>query len=127
MKEETKPWLDIAEGDYDSALYLLERARYPQAIYLLCQAIEKVLKAAQIEFADTVPKKIHRLENIAKQTNLMFSEDQYEQLEELSKHYGKVRYPDFAQKDYNTKQKVMPIIAEAKELYLWIHKKFKNH
>lgn len=67
------------------------------------------------------------MENIAKEIGFEFSKEQYTQLTGLSKHYGKVRYPDFARQDYNTKEKVKPIMRKAKETYLWIQEKLKNH
>ena len=127
MKSETKQWLKIAEGDYEVSLIGLKKARYPQALYLLCQAIEKVLKGAQIEFTNKSPQRTHRLETIAKKTTLDFSNKQIEQLIELTRHYGKVRYPDLSQADYNSKKKVEPIFNKAKTIYLWILKQFKNH
>ena len=126
MKELTLKWLSFAEGDYSSACYLFGGARYPQAIYLVCQAIEKLLKAVQIELTDDHPKKIHRLENLAKSSSLYFSDDQYNSLTDLSKIYGKIRYPDISQASYNTKIKTEPIFKKAQEMYLWILEQLKN-
>ena len=127
MKSETKQWLKIAEGDYDVSQYGFKMARYPQALYLLCQAIEKLLKAAQIEFVNQRPPKSHRLENIARKTQLSFSDKQYESLIELSQHYGRVRYPDYSQADYSNKMKVSPIFNKGQKIYLWILDKLTNH
>ena len=101
LREETKQWMKIAESDYKSSQYLFNGARYPQAVYLLCQGIEKILKAAHVEIAKIAPKKIHRLENIAKESGLGISEEQYELLTDLSKHYSRVRYPDISGVSYN--------------------------
>ena len=120
MKSETKQWLKIAEGDYDVSQYGFKMARYPQALYLLCQAIEKALKGAQIELADQVPKKTHNLKNIGTQTGLPFSKAQYQVLKNLTKHYTRVRYPDYSKASYNTKAKVEPIFIQGKEVYQWI-------
>ena len=94
---------------------------------MLCQALEKVLKAAQIEFAGQPPKRTHRLEQVAKDTGLEYTQEQYDTFTEFSKHYAKVRYPDFARMDYNTKNKVTPIVTHIKDLYLWTLHKFSNH
>jgi HEPN domain-containing protein len=126
MKVATQNWLNLAAEDYDTCLYLLKGGRYPYAVYLLCQAIEKLLKAAQIEFAHLAPKKIHDLRNLAKDSGLEFSEDQRQQLKDLTKHYERVRYRDLAQADYNTKAKVTVIMEPGKELYQWIFAKFNN-
>lgn len=120
LKEEAKQWFDIAESDFDSSIYLYEGGRYPQAVYMLCQSIEKLLKAALIEFAGLPPKKIHRLENIALETGVNFSQKQYDILTDLSKHYSRVRYPDISRVSYNTKEKVEAIFSEGKEIYLWL-------
>lgn len=126
MKSETNQWIKIAEADYKSGTYLFERGFYPQSIYLLCQALEKVLKAAQIEYANSLPKKIHHLHVIALETSLEFTKEQLEKLEELSKHYNRVRYPDISQAFYNTKTKTTFIVTSAKKLYLWIYKQLKD-
>ena len=126
LKKETQKWLEIAESDYGSSLYLFDGARYPQSISLLCQAIEKLLKAILIEFASKPPKKIHRLENIAHDTGIEFSDNQYEILTDLSKHYSRVRYPSISGVSYNTKAKALPIINKGKEMYLWIRERLKN-
>ncbi|MDA1061072.1 MAG: HEPN domain-containing protein [bacterium] len=126
MKALTNTWLKTAEADYDTASYLFEGARYPHAIYFLCQAIEKLLKAAQVEFTDLTPKKIHRLENLAHDSTLEFSDDQYDILTDLSKIYSKIRYPDIAQVSYNTKDKVNSLFESGKELRQWILGKLQN-
>lgn len=127
MRKGTQEWLEIAEGDYEVGLTAYKMARYPQAIYMLCQALEKVLKAAQIEFAQEVPKKTHELERIAQQTKLEFSQEQYGTLAELGRIYRRIRYPDINQRFYNTKEKVAPIYDKLKTLYLWTKKQFTNH
>lgn len=118
--------MDIADSDYDTGLYLFKGARHPQAVYFICQSVEKLLKAAIIEFAERAPLKIHRLENLAKESKIKFSQKQLKVLTELSKHYSRVRYPDISQTSYNTKVKVMPIMESGKELYQWTRKKFIN-
>jgi len=127
MRKGTLEWLEIADGDYEVGLAAYKMARYPQAIYMLCQALEKVLKAAQIEFAQEAPKKTHELEIIARQTKLEFSQEQYDTLEELGKIYRRIRYPDINQRFYNTKEKVFPIYGKLKNLYIWTKKQFINH
>jgi HEPN domain-containing protein len=106
---------------------LFKGARHPNAVYHLCQAIEKVLKAAQVELTNELPKKIHDLESLARQTKLDFSQADWQSLKELAQHYRRVRYPDYQRALYSTKAKVQPIINQGKELYLWIFAQLKNH
>lgn len=127
MKKIAKTWLNFAKSDFESALYLFNGARYPQAIYLGCQSLEKLLKAVQIELTKNPPKKTHRLENLAIKTGLKFTKTQIENLTELSKIYGKIRYPDVSQSFYNTKSKAEPIFKKIKNLYLWTIEKLENH
>ena len=127
MRAGTKQWLEIAAEDYDVSLLLFKRASHPQAIYAMCQAVEKVLKAAQIEIANQPPQKTHQLEKIARESGLDFSDEQYQILKELSKHYRRVRYPDIQRIRYNTKAKAQQIIDQGREVYQWVLTKLKNH
>lgn len=126
MKSVTKKWLQVAGDDYDAAIYLYKGARYPQAIYFICQSIEKLLKAIIVETTDSIPEKSHRLENLAKRIKtITFSEEQLVTLTNLSIHYSQVRYPDIAQMKFNTKRRTEPILEKGKTIYLWLQKKFK--
>jgi len=127
MRSETKQWLEIAEDDYQLGFYGVERGFYPQALYMLCQAIEKVLKGAQIEFQHQVPKKIHHLDLLARSSGLPFAQEHYGFLKKLSKLYYLVRYPDLSRTRYNTKAKTKEIISQTQALYLWIQQQFKHH
>jgi HEPN domain-containing protein len=120
MKQVTKNWIALAQDDYDDSLYLFKGARHPNAVYHMCQAIEKVLKAALTELADEHPPKTHNLVNLAIQSGLAFSSEQMESLKQLRRHYDRVRYRDIAQASYNTKAKVSPVIDAGQTLYLWI-------
>ncbi len=120
MKQEAQNWFDLAESDYDASLYLFDGARYPQAIYLLCQALEKLLKAAQVELANEAPAKTHNLRTIANRTGLQFSTEHVQMLRSLDRDYQRVRYRDMAQALYNTKVKTEPILEQGQQLYRWI-------
>lgn len=126
MKPETKNWLDLAEEAYDDCLYLFKGARYPSAVYYIGQAVEKILKAAQIEFVAELPRKTHDLEGLARKSGLEFSPEQFQAFRDLTKHYNKVRYRDFGQAYYNTKAKVEPILTQGKQLYQWILTRLKR-
>jgi HEPN domain-containing protein len=120
MKPETQNWIALAAEDYEDSLYLFKGARHSNAVYHLCQAVEKILKAVQIERINQPPAHTHDLGSLARKSGLPFSEAQLTALEELFRHYKKVRYRDYADRKYNTKAKVAPIIKQGKELYQWI-------
>jgi HEPN domain-containing protein len=125
MKTLTKNWLDLAESDFNAGQYLYHGAHYPQAVYLSCQAIEKILKAVIIETSDKPVEYIHNLVSLIKQSNLKSTEKQIADLTELNRLYGRVRYRDLAQQDTNTKVKTEPIMQMSKEVYLWIKQQLK--
>ena len=116
----------MAKEDYESSLYLFKGAHHPQAVYYLCRAIEKVLKAAQIENLDQYPKKIHHLKILGEQSGLSLSVEQINALEDLTKHYHRVRYRDIGDTSYNTKAKVEPIFKQGQAIYLWILNTLEN-
>jgi HEPN domain-containing protein len=120
MKPETQEWLDIAKEDYESSQILFREGKPPQSVYFACQAVEKVLKAAQLELTNQAPKKSHHLENLAYKTRIKFSDHHLKTLRELTNHYDKVRYPDYRRAKYNTRTKVEPILSQSKEMYQWI-------
>lgn len=119
MKPETQSWLELAKMDYDDSLYLFKGARYPNAVYHLCQAIEKILKAAQVELKHKEPRKTHHLADLAQVSGLEFTTEQIQFLEALTKDYGRVRYSDYARILYNTRKKVEPLFKQAQKVYLW--------
>ncbi len=125
--DSSKNWIDLAKDDFDTGMYLFDGARYPHAIYTLCQAVEKLLKASQIKLRRETPKKIHNLVSLGKSSGLDVDDNQYDLLEVLNTHYGRIRYRDLSQTHYNTKKKVEPIVKKLEKTYLWILKELKNH
>src|SRR6266508_2132522 len=127
MEEVTKNWLALARTDSEDSLYLFQAARHPNALYLLCQAVEKALKAAQTAVAKTTPQKTHNLVLLAETSGLPLQVEQVDALAELNRHYRRIRYRDLAQTDYNMKAKVAPILTRGKTIYLWIVTQLKNN
>lgn len=124
MKEETQSWFLQAEEHYQDALYLYQGSRYSLSVYSCHQALEKILKAAIVEFAGKLPSKSHNLDALAKESTLALPSDWYEELAEITRHFWRVRYPDFQKYSYTSREKVEPTISKTKEIYLWIKKKF---
>ena len=127
MKKLTKHWLSLAEKDFLAADYLFNGARYPHAIYFLCQAIEKILKADLIESSDSKPPHTHNLSSLVRKVSFKIPANNKVAIEELDKHYKRVRHPDIAQVSYNTKKKILPIFNHGKKIYLWIRNQFKKN
>lgn len=126
MKEETKGWLDQANELFSDMKYLFEGSRYSMAVYCAHQSLEKILKAAIVEFAGIAPAKIHNLDALARKTTLAIPEAWFEDLAEITRHFWRVRYPDFQAYVYTSKEKVQPTIDATKEIFVWISKQFNQ-
>lgn len=120
MKKEAEFWLNQAEEHYQDALYLYKGSRYSASVYFCHQALEKILKAAIVEFKNKVPPKIHQLERLASEVDFTLPKSWNEDLAEITRHFWRVRYPDFRRFTYSSKEKVRPTIDKTKEVYKWI-------
>lgn len=120
MKEETTLWLNQAQEHLDDAQYLFDGSRYSMSVYCAHQALEKILKAAIIEFSSKIPPKSHNLDALARETTLTLPESWYPDLAEITRHFWRVRYPDFRRYSYKNKESVRPTIDKTKEVFQWI-------
>ena len=127
MKQETQVWWHLAKEHFDNALFLYNGSRYSLAVYCCHQALEFILKAAIVEFEEEVPPKIHNLDALARATKIDFPPSWYEDLAEITRHYWRVRYPDFRQYVYTSKEKIQPTIDKTKEVFIWILNKLNQH
>ncbi|TSC88174.1 MAG: HEPN domain-containing protein [Microgenomates group bacterium Gr01-1014_16] len=120
MKDEAKIWLEQAEDSLKDAEYLYTGSRYSMAVYCCHQALEKILKACIIQFANQLPPKSHNLDALARQTTLEFPDSWLEDLAEITHHFWRVRYPDFQKFVYTSKESVKPTYDKTKEVFIWI-------
>ncbi len=127
MKPETKNWLDQAKEHYEDMEYLYNGSRYSMAVYCAHQALEKVLKAVIVELTNTVPPKMHKLDELARLSTLPLEKAWLDDLAEITRHFWRVRYPDFQAYTYTSKEKVKPTIEKTKEVYLWILTQLNQH
>lgn len=120
MKEETKNWLDQAREHLKDAEYMYKGHRYSMCVYCYHQALEKILKATIIEYADRLPSKIHNLDQLARETGLKFTDQDLEDLAEITRHFWRVRYPDYQKYMYTNKESVEPTVVNSRKIYLWV-------
>jgi HEPN domain-containing protein len=123
MKKEAKVWFDLAENDFQDGLLLWKGRRYSGAVFFFQQAVEKILKAYIVDKKNKVPLKTHRIELLITEAGLNTKEIENPKVEELSKAYIRVRYPDLNRQYYTSYEKVEPLIVIAKKVYLWIKNK----
>lgn len=127
MKEESKIWFLQAEEHFDNMEFLYKNSRYSLSVYCAHQALEMILKAAIVEFVSQVPPKSHNLDHLLELTTLPpVTNNWYEELAVVTKHYWRVRYPDYRKSVYTSKEKVTPTITLTREIFLWVKDKLKN-
>ena len=120
MKEETKNWLLQAKEHFEDAEFMYSGHRYSMCVYCFHQALEKILKATIVEKADKLPSKIHNLDQLARETQLKFVESDLEDLAEITRHFWRVRYPDFQKYTYTDKTSIEPTVITSRKIYLWV-------
>ena len=127
MKEETKIWFEQAEEHFSDALFMYENSRFSGSVFFCHQALEKILKASIVEFANQAAPKSHALEYLFSLTKLKpLKKDWLIILAETTRHFWRVRYGDFRKYKYTTKDKVEPTVKSTKTIYLWVKKQLEN-
>ncbi|MBI3559518.1 HEPN domain-containing protein [Candidatus Gottesmanbacteria bacterium] len=126
MRRESTIWFELAEDDYENALLLWENRRYGATVFFCQQAVEKLLKAYIVEHKKKVPTKTHRIEVLIKEAGLNLDEVSPSDVTELSKAYIRVRYPDLNKHYYRRRDRVEPLMKQAKQVYLWVKQKLKK-
>ena len=128
MKVDAKIWYEQAEEHIKDAEFCLSGARYGLSLYCYHQALEKMLKAAIVEFSNKIPPKSHQLDFLLKETQLPVANMQwFEELAKITQHFWRVRYPDIRlTKAYSSKEKINVIVKSFEEVYLWVKNKLNN-
>lgn len=117
MKEETKSWLKKAKEDFETSEVNCKNKRYDASAFFCQQAMEKALKALEIEKLGKFDK-THDLYFLGKKLNL--PQDLLDMCDEISEYYVETRYPDtYAVFD---ETKVSDAIGKAKKVMAWIKK-----
>ena len=128
--QEQAIWLTQAESDFKDAKLLWENHRYGASILFYQQAVEKIIKAYIVKTKKVVPRKSHRIEILLGDAGLNASETEKTEgikVEELSKAYIRVRYPDLNRQYYQRRDRVEPLVKLSETLYLWVKTKFKKN
>lgn len=127
MKDESILWFDLAQEDEQAAKILWENHRYGLAVFLYQQAVEKIIKAYIVEFKNQAPPKTHRIEVLVSEAGLDLVEIKNPAIEELSKAYIRVRYPDLNKQYFRNREQAQPLISIAGSAYIWVKNKLTNH
>ncbi|MFB6294224.1 MAG: HEPN domain-containing protein [Candidatus Nanohaloarchaea archaeon] len=116
MKEETREWLERADGDLESAGRTLDIGEERVAMFLCHQAAEKALKAVMIEEDGEYPY-THDLVRLAPAET---DDDIKHVLGQLNTVYTGVRYPD---EDDTAVDDPAAVYNTTEELLQWIRKR----
>jgi HEPN domain-containing protein len=119
-------WLEQSKSDFEDAQLLWKNHRYGASVLFSQQSVEKIIKAYIVHKQKVVPRKTHRIEVLLEDAKLTPENPDKELIKELSKGYIRVRYPDLNKLYYRKKEKAVPLVKAARELYLWVEKKFKQ-
>lgn len=126
MKKETKIWLKFAKEDFENMEIMWESRRYGATAFYCQQTLEKLMKAIIVEFVNKRPPKIHDLLRLKEESRLDLPDKWEKILKLLTRHYYLVRHPDLVKSYTATRKKMEPILAQTKEIYQWILKKFNQ-
>ena len=119
MKDETRGWVRLAEGDLAVASLTLEGKFYSHCVFHCHEAVEKILKALWIEHTSQgVPPRIHDLPALAEQAGLDLSQQQTELLGKLSEQYLPTRYGDVVV-EYS-REVAENYYRQTEELFSWL-------
>lgn len=129
MKEKTKTWLDIAQGDLEFAESIIQsKKRFHYAVHFCHQAIEKILKAIVQEHTNQTPKRTHNFKALCQQANIQLPNDLEIILVKLAPHYLASKYPEDIEKLYKTYtlSYATALFRETKELFEWLKQYLKS-
>jgi HEPN domain-containing protein len=121
MRKITKKWLEFAQQDLKDAEILFKNKRYLGTIYHCHQAIEKYLKTILVEGKKKVPK-THDLLDLLKQSEVKYTKEILNFIQELNPYYAPIRYPDIPEvvSLKLRQEKASKILKSTKEISKWL-------
>lgn len=99
QEEKLQYWLDSAKNDEEAAQKLFDSGKYDWSLFLRHLVIEKLLKAIITKNNKEVPP-IHDLKTLSKNTNLELSQEEINQLIEITSFNISARYDDYKRSFY---------------------------
>lgn len=89
-------WKQTADDSWESAEYLLNGKKFPEALFMYCLAIEKWLKAKWVkDNVDNYPPRIHDLHSIYAETDVQLSAADLDYMAAINRWNLEGRYPDY--------------------------------
>lgn len=122
MEDDFRLWFDKARESLDDATYSFKSHRYGLTAFCCQQALEKILKAANIKLKNKRPRKIHDLLPLLKDSGLKLADNYVIEIGKISKFYFLVRYPDINRKFFASENIAKETLIKTKEIFKWLEK-----
>lgn len=123
-----KYWADLSDYDIVTAKYMFKMKRYPYCLFLSHLSIEKILKAIIVEQKKKYAPHTHNLVDLAKNTNIDFSQEQKNLLADFTEFNLEARYPEWKKDFYKraTKYYTENYFKKAINFQKWLKKYLKK-
>ena|SRR3989344_3979877 len=99
--EAEKMWIQSAKEDWEVASSLMQSGKYNHALFFVQLTLEKLIKALHIKKHDDHPLFVHNLVLLAQKAELDLTQDEQEQLKEISSFNVSARYDTYKREFYN--------------------------
>jgi HEPN domain-containing protein len=117
-------WIKSAEQDWDAVQALFRSGNNMHALFFAHLTIEKLLKAHWVkDNAENYPPRVHNLEHLYNQTNLVLDSEQIDELRIITAWNMEGRYQDYRDRFYQLSTteytgKKLQIVEEIKKCLL---------
>lgn len=118
-------WVKGSGEDIKTAESLFRSKRYHHCLFFCRLFVEKILKALVAKATGKPAPYGHKLTKLAKLTEVGFTNEQLDLLDEITAFNIEARYNDYKFRFYKkaTKNYTQAYFQRAKEVYLWLRKK----
>ncbi|MBU0568581.1 HEPN domain-containing protein [bacterium] len=119
-------WKQGAEYDLETADTLLEKKRFPYALFIGHLAIEKLLKCLFVRDNKEHAPWTHSLPLLASKLKVRVSEEILDKLGEFMEFHLEGRYPDYQMEFYEkcTEEFTIRKMEEIRKVYKWLISQF---
>lgn len=119
-----KYWEELSDYDLETAKFMFKVKRYPYCLFMCHLSIEKSLKALIVKTKGQHAPYSHNLINLAKETELNFTEEDKILLADLTEFNLEARYPEWQKEFYKkcSKKYAENYFNKTKKLQQWLKK-----
>lgn len=100
MNEAIEYWLKSSQDELDTAKKLFNLKKYSHALFFLHLALEKIIKGVYLVNKNEAPPLIHDLVSLSEKAAISISNEEKDELAEISTFNIAARYDDYKLKFY---------------------------